>query len=367
MKTEFSGKSCGVAPTYIESSDTNAQNGVGLFIAFMIVKSLVSIQPHIVSLFMKNLNQVGSILRTAACFALLTMNVLAADGTISPAVTNTAKKIVLIAGKKSHGPEGNRIHDYPWSVKLLKVLLEQSDVREKVSVETYFDGWPKNEKPIEDADTVFILSDGRDGNLFSEAPHLENAERISFMERLMKRGCGFGVIHFSTFAPEVYRDQILRWSGGYFQWETDGERKWYSAIKVLDTELSLPSPRHAISRGVKPFRMKEEFYYNLRFSASDKSLSPLLAVPALSGREPDGRCVAWAREREDGGRGFGTTCGHFYDNWKNDDFRKLVLNALVWSAHIEVPELGIESTYREHDEISAHLSTSVVPVGRAVK
>jgi len=34
------------------------------------------------------------------------------------------KKIVLIAGKKSHGPEGNGIHDYPWSVKLLKVMLD---------------------------------------------------------------------------------------------------------------------------------------------------------------------------------------------------------------------------------------------------
>lgn len=314
---------------------------------------------------MKNSNQFGSILRTAACFALLTMDVLAADGTVSPAVGDRAKKIVLIAGKKSHGPEGNRIHDYPWSVKLLKVLLEESELREKVRVETHFDGWPKNQSTLEDADTVFIISDGRDGNLFSEAPHLETSERISFMEGLMARGCGFGAIHFSTFAPEVYREQILRWSGGYFQWETAGERKWYSAIKVLDTELLLPSPGHAIARGVKPFRLKEEFYYNLRFSSSDKALTPLLEVPALSGREPDGRWVAWAREREDGGRGFGTTCGHFYDNWKNHDFRRLVLNALVWSAHIEVPELGVESTYREHDEISAYLSAGAVPASGA--
>ena len=44
------------------------------------------------------------------------------------------KQVVLIAGVKSHGPEGNRIHDYPWSVRLLKTMLENSNVREQVEV-----------------------------------------------------------------------------------------------------------------------------------------------------------------------------------------------------------------------------------------
>ena len=57
-----------------------------------------------------------------------------------------AKKIVLIAGKKSHGPEGNGIHDYPWSVKLLKVMLDNSNVADKVRVEYHLDGWPENER-----------------------------------------------------------------------------------------------------------------------------------------------------------------------------------------------------------------------------
>ncbi len=298
---------------------------------------------------------------------MLLLGAFSAEGADSPDAFKRPKKIVLIAGKKSHGPEGNRIHDYPWSVKLLKVLLEESNLRQAVRVETHFDGWPKDQEALEGADSVFVISDGRDGTLFSEAPHLETAERVAFMEGLMGRGCGFGVIHFSTFAPEAYREQVLRWSGGYFQWETEGARKWYSAIKVLDTDLSLPSPRHPVSSGVRQFRLKEEFYYNIRFSGTDKAVTPLLEVPALPGREPDGRWVAWARDREDGGRGFGTTCGHFYDNWKNDDFRKMVLNALVWSAHIEVPTLGVESTYREHDEISAYLNRGAQAVEAPVK
>lgn len=309
----------------------------------------------------------GCIPRAAAYLAVLILGVASAGGADSAEAANRPKRIILIAGKKSHGPEGNRIHDYPWSVKLLKVLLEESNLRSAVRVETHFDGWPKDDAAIEGADSVFVISDGRDGNLFSEAPHLETAGRVAFMEKLMGKGCGFGTIHFSTFAPEAFRDQVLRWSGGYFQWETEGARKWYSAIKVLDADLSLCSPTHPVSRGVKPFRLKEEFYYNIRFSGEDKALTPLLEVPALPGREPDGRWVAWAREREDGGRGFGTTCGHFYDNWKNDDFRKLVLNAVVWSARIEVPASGVESVYREHEEISSYLTRGDQPLETRVK
>jgi hypothetical protein len=52
----------------------------------------------------------------------------------------------------------------------------------------------------------------------------------------------------------------------------------------------------------------------------------------------------WALERADGGRGVGFTGGHFHDNWGNDEFRKVVLNALVWLAKMEVPASGIESS-----------------------
>ena len=266
------------------------------------------------------------------------------------------RKIVLIAGKKSHGPEGNGIHDYPWSVKLLKVLLERSNIRDQVRVEIHFDGWPKDERTLDDADTIMVISDGRDGDKFEEAPHIASPERVAVMERQIKRGCGFITFHFSTFAPEQYREQMLRWSGGYFQWETDGKAQWYSAIKTIHSNVELSAPEHAVARGVKPFRLREEFYYNLRFPAADPKLAPLLSVPELPGREPHGRWVAWAREREDGGRGFGTTCGHFYDNWKNDDFRKMILNAIAWTAKAEVPANGVESAYVERDVITAQLA-----------
>ncbi len=53
--------------------------------------------------------------------------------------------------------------------------------------------------------------------------------------------------------------------------------------------------------------------------------------------------MMWSVERKDGGRGFGFTGGHFHDNWANDDFRKVILNACVWLTGAEVPAGGIES------------------------
>jgi type 1 glutamine amidotransferase len=162
--------------------------------------------------------------------------------------------------------------------------------------------------------------------------------------------------HFSTFAPDAYAKEILDWSGGYFDWETDGKRKWYSAIATKAADVVPATPGHPILRGVGRFSMREEFYYNIRFEPSDRALVPIWAVSALNGRIDKGDVVAWARERVDGGRGFGTTCGHFYDNWKNHNFRRMILNAIVWAAKVEVPSSGVTARFYTHAEITAALA-----------
>jgi hypothetical protein len=68
---------------------------------------------------------------------------------------------------------------------------------------------------------------------------------------------------------------------------------------------------------------------------------------AVKGGEP--QIVAWACERSDGGRGFGFTGGHYHRNWGNDNVRRLVLNAILWTAKVEVPAAGIESKVSESD------------------
>src|SRR3982751_65412 len=97
---------------------------------------------------------------------LLIVLLLLVGGLRSATTAEPPRNIVLIAGKKSHGPEGNRVHDYPWSVKLIKVMLERSNVKDQVRVDYVLDGWPADLKLMESADSIMIISDGRDGDQY---------------------------------------------------------------------------------------------------------------------------------------------------------------------------------------------------------
>lgn len=260
------------------------------------------------------------------------------------------KNVVLIAGAKSHGPGA---HEYIKTVRLLKTMLDNSNVK-NIRTEVHYNGWPDNEGVLESADLVLFVSDGRDGQLYADVP-FATPERLQKMRRLMERGCGFSLIHFSTFASNELGNDVLAWGGGFFDWQDDsGKRNWYSSILNLDTTVEV-NDHSPLSRGVKAFRINEEFYYNIRFDANDRRLQPVLQVPALKSEKPLGNCVAWTVQRKDGGRGFSTTMGHHYDNWKNDDFRKLVLNGIVWAAGLEVPQDGVKSKFYAYTDVLNHL------------
>jgi len=64
--------------------------------------------------------------------------------------------------------------------------------------------------------------------------------------------------------------------------------------------------------------------------------------------------MMWVAERADGGRGFGVTGAHYHKNWGNEDFRRVVLNSIVWIARGEVPDNGIQSTITA-DDLAANL------------
>jgi type 1 glutamine amidotransferase len=295
----------------------------------------------------------------AIAFAIPSCGV--ARGQVETKPVTAKRQIVLIAGPKSHGPVGNGMHDYGWSVCLLRVMLERSNIADAITVDHFLDGWPMQSAAVEQADTLMIVSDGRDGDKFSEALHLESDERVRDVDRLMKRGCGLITFHFSTFAPEKYAGKVLDWSGGYFQWETNGRKQWYSNMKTLEADVQVVTSGHPVCRGVEPFKMREEFYFDLKFNEQETPIKPIWTVPALMGREPDGNVVAWVRERAGGGRSFGTTCGHFYDNWEHPQFRTLILNALAWTGHVDVPSSGVSARYYTHDEIRLTLGEKQVP------
>ena len=89
--------------------------------------------------------------------------------------------------------------------------------------------------------------------------------------------------------------------------------------------------------------------------------NPHVRAAVLDRKEP--QHVAWAVERADGGRGFGFTGGHWHWNWGHPMQRKLVLNAIAWTAKVEVPAAGIE-TPRVTMELLEENSEETPPAAR---
>jgi type 1 glutamine amidotransferase len=249
---------------------------------------------------------------------------------------SSPRKVVFIAGTKSHGPGE---HEYEKSLKLLRDCLENSTNAGVFETELHLDGWPEEDATLENAHSIVLYSDGSDRK--EEAHPLLRQDRLQKIAAQMKRGAGLVAIHYTVFVPQARAgEQFLDWLGGYFDYETGtAANKWYSRIETREYDVR-PASTHPITRGLTPFKMKEEFYFNIRFRDPDPRWSPVLTF----GEDKDPtKVVGWAVERKDGGRGFATTGGHFYKNWWNEDMRRMLLNAIVWTAKAPVPAGGVQS------------------------
>jgi hypothetical protein len=71
--------------------------------------------------------------------------------------------------------------------------------------------------------------------------------------------------------------------------------------------------------------------------------------------------MMWTFDRPDGGRSFGFTGGHKHVNWSNDNWRKVVLNAMLWIAKADVPANGVESKVLPED-LAANLDPKKPPM-----
>ncbi len=253
-----------------------------------------------------------------------------------------ARKIVLIAGALDSGhPKGT--HEYEKSAELLQRCLDTSTNLNRIRTEVHFHGWPQNPATLDDADTIVVIGNGSDRK---EQDHpLMVGDRLAVIDQQMKRGCGLVLIHWTTFAPKVRAgEKYLDWIGGFFDYESgrDHPQHWLSRIQHFTSTPRPATADHPVCRGLHPFEVREEFYYRIRFREEDPRLKPILVTRAPG--EAQDQVVAWAVQRKDGGRGFGFTGGHYYENWRLEDFRKLILNAIVWTARVEVPPGGVAST-----------------------
>ena len=114
--------------------------------------------------------------------------------------------------------------------------------------------------------------------------------------------------------------------------------------RVVTATLTPEPNEHPVLRGWKAFTCEDEPYWNNYFGPNGMAPNVQSLVTAMLPPEgPKKETICWAIERADGGRGLGLVMPHFYRNWRDDDLRTLIVNAVAWAAKLEVPADGIKT------------------------
>jgi hypothetical protein len=262
------------------------------------------------------------------------------------AAAQAKKRIVFIAGRQSHGWGA---HEHNAGCRILAKAINESGLPIEATVIENAK-WPKDPvKEFEGVAAIIMYCDGGGGHMV--VPHLKE------MEALNAKGTSVGCIHY---AVEVEKEankggpQFLDWMGGYYEAFLSVNPHWRAYFTKF--------PNHPVASGVKPFWTNDEWYYHMRFRPDMEGVTPILSsIPPDSTRKgkddahggnPEVRAglgkgltehVMWVSENKNGTRGFGVTGAHTHLNWWKDDFRKVVLNAIVWIAKVDVPADGVKS------------------------
>ncbi len=148
----------------------------------------------------------------------------------------------------------------------------------------------------------------------------------------MKRGVGLVALHWATGLKDQNNEELgnryLSYLGGLFSVS-------FSGLDISESRVEQILPDHPICRGWKGFALNDEYYLNLKFLPEAKSI---LEVP-VKGKQ---QIVAWCYERPnaEGGRSYGNTLGHFHELFDATEFRRMLVNGILWTMHSAIPPDG---------------------------
>ena len=291
---------------------------------------------------------------------LIALLLVAAASVASLETQTRNTRIVIIAGRPSHPPG---MHEFRAGSLLLQKAL--AGVK-GVTVDVIPMGWPKKTvdgKEVDDhaaldgADAVFIYADGGRNH-----PAIQN-DRVQVIDALATKGVGLAFGHYGVEVPVGEPAAAMhRWVGGYYETNYSANPMWAPNFEKF--------PSHPVTRGVGPFATHDEWYFNMRWTADEKRKSRiqslLVATPSEDVRDgpyvsPPGpydhiiadkgreETMMWVFERPDGGRSVGFTGGHTHATWGDVNQRRIVLNALLWIAKVDVPSRGVVDTIAAED------------------
>jgi type 1 glutamine amidotransferase len=251
---------------------------------------------------------------------------------LAQAAPPTAKpKRILLLGQ---GPDGHpkETHEYFAGLRVIKKCLDRAPGVEALIVDAD-PLWKDGPSQIDRADGVALYL--AEGARWIQ----EDDERLEALRRLARRGGGLAALHWGMGCREArYVAAFVDLFGGC---HGGPDRKY----QVAEVGVELASPNHPVLDRMRPFRVEDEFYYQLKFAPEEKGVVPLIRV-ALDGQP---HTVAWCWQRADQGRSFGFSGGHFHRNWRLEEYRRLAAQGMLWTLAATPPEGGLDVAVEEED------------------
>jgi type 1 glutamine amidotransferase len=230
------------------------------------------------------------------------------------------KTRVLLLWQSPDGHPKNT-HEYQLGQKILKRELDKFTALE-VTLACADDPWKEGPELLAKAGGVVLFVS--EGAKWVSA----NPDRLAAFQALAKRKAGLSVLHWGMGTKDA--KNIAAFVDLFGGCHGGPDRKY----KVLQTDAKIANKEHPITSGLADFKARDEFYYQLKFA---KTKTPLLNVTIDGESYP----VAWALEREGGGRSFGFSGLHFHENWQTPEYRRLVTQGVLWTLELPIPKDGI--------------------------
>lgn len=246
---------------------------------------------------------------------------------LAAAATAAPLKVFVRGGVKSHGPDGNGVHEHFKFLNEFVELLKSRGAEAEGGI-----NFPNDEQLAKADVLVMYAQDG--GNI--------PPERRAALDNFTKRGGGIVVIHTaSVSADSEHWKSVIggSWVQGKTKWR-EGPMDLYYVDNQDPVAVTKP---HPITKGASNFHMDDEIYYDMDISPDVRVLATSYTPNVREGRRPaegnkphiyDIQPQMWTYEK-DNYRAFVSIPGHLIGTFHKPNYRAVLLRGISWAGKRE--------------------------------
>lgn len=269
------------------------------------------------------------------------------------------KVIYFLAGPKDHaGPEGSGRHETRRDLLVLQNCIDSIANVKGVKIITKF-SYKRTALDVEDLKGVdaIIIESSAEGSSKERAhpifpPSEANARTydratlayLAQVDSLHKAGMGIMVLHWAITTSNQKATQY------HMSWFGSASMSGYTRNPLGFWEVTpiKSAQKHPILQGVGPFNYKDEIFSRMVVNPADPYRTDLLTGKAEKSNqgaaEPLGIATAYDKN---GARGVLWGGMDYHSALLNENYRRFVLNAILWTAGIDVPAGGVKSNAKQ--------------------